>query len=160
MPFLVADPFFDCSLNMFIKINAASSAFFDIAFRFTENNRKNQINQKTRQKQFHHGFRKNKMTAMIINKNFQVTAAFGFLDLFIHPGDAPAGVPHNIVLCPGEDQIPIDSFNRDPFGFSHRMLYFSEIMKIQRGNHISALFSFFLEHLPIIRMFIRGRHIR
>ncbi len=75
MQFLVADSFFDHSLNMFIKINAASSAFFDIAFRFTENNRKNQINQKPRQKQFHHGFRKNKMTAMIKNESFQITAA-------------------------------------------------------------------------------------
>lgn len=91
---------------------------------------------------------------MIINENFQAAVAFGFFELFLHSGDASAGIPHNIVLCPGEDQITIDLFNRDPFGFGHGMFFFSEIMKIQRGHHISALFSLFLEHVPVIRMLI------
>ena len=54
---------------MLIKVDTTLAAFFYKTLRLTEKARKGQINQKTRQKQFHHGFRKNKVTAMIINEN-------------------------------------------------------------------------------------------
>ena len=61
---------------MLIKVDTTPAAFFYKPFCLTVKTRKYQINQKPWQKQFLHRFRKNKMTAMIINENFQVKKDF------------------------------------------------------------------------------------